>query len=100
MKTTTTMITVITAALALIAAPALPAAAPKEKDEKAQGEAKKEPLKPYKLDTCLVSGEKLGSMGDPVVFAYQGQEIKLCCKSCKPKFDKDPEKYLKKLAEK
>lgn len=53
--------------------------------------------KPYPLATCLVSGEKLGEMGDPVVFTHEGQEIKLCCKSCKPKFDKAPATYLKKL---
>jgi YHS domain-containing protein len=32
------------------------------------------------------------------VFVHEGQEIKLCCKSCKKKFDKDPASYLKKLA--
>jgi len=56
--------------------------------------------KPYTLDTCVVSGEKLGGMGDPVVFVYKGQEIKLCCKSCRGDFDKDPAKYLAKLAAK
>jgi YHS domain-containing protein len=52
-------------------------------------------VKPDLLTTCPVSGEKLGEMGDAYVFTYQGQEVKLCCKSCKKKFDKDPEKYLK-----
>jgi hypothetical protein len=61
---------------------------------------KKEQVKPYKPDTCIVSNEKLGEMGEPFVFAHEGQEIKLCCKSCKKKFDKDPAKYLKKLEEK
>jgi YHS domain-containing protein len=54
--------------------------------------------KAYPLSTCIVSGEKLGEMGEPFVFVHQGQEIKLCCKSCKKKFDKSPETYLKKLA--
>ncbi len=54
-------------------------------------------VKPYPLDTCLVSGEKLGEMGKPVVFTHEGQEIKVCCKPCKPKFLKDPAKYLEKL---
>lgn len=53
--------------------------------------------KPYPLDTCLVSGEKLGSMGDPVVINHEGQEIKFCCDTCVPKFKKDPEKYLSQL---
>ena len=61
---------------------------------------KKEEAKPYKPDTCIVSDEKLGEMGKPYVFVHEGQEIKLCCKSCKKKFDKDPAKYLKKLEEK
>jgi len=53
--------------------------------------------KPYPFDTCLVDGMKLGSMGDPYVFVYQGQEIKFCCAGCKPDFLKDPEKYMKKI---
>lgn len=79
------------AAAALLAGPATFAADSNEakKDEKA---------KPYPLKTCLVSDEKLGEMGDPYVFAYKGQEVKLCCKSCKKDFDKDPAKFSKKLA--
>jgi hypothetical protein len=61
---------------------------------------KEEKAKPYKPDTCIVSGDKLGEMGKPVVFEYKGQEIKLCCKDCRKDFDKDPAKYLKKLEEK
>jgi hypothetical protein len=53
--------------------------------------------KPYPLDYCLVSGEKLGVMGTPVVINYQGQEIKFCCPGCPAKFQKDPGTYLKKL---
>ena len=53
--------------------------------------------KPYPLDTCLVCGMKLDSMGKPYSFVYQGQEIKLCDKSEKADFDKDPAKYMKKL---
>ena len=53
--------------------------------------------KPYPLGVCPVSGEKLGGMGEPVVFVYQGQEIKLCCKNCRKDFDAEPPKYLAKL---
>ncbi len=53
--------------------------------------------KPYPLETCIISGEKLGSMGKPVVFEYKEQEIKLCCKSCRAKFDKDADTFLKKI---
>ena len=53
-------------------------------------------LVPDLLKTCPVSGEKLdGDMGKPFVFAYKGQEVKLCCKSCKKDFDKNPDKYIK-----
>lgn len=58
------------------------------------------PAKPYPLEVCLVSDEKLGSMGDPVVLVHEGQEVKFCCDSCTPKFKKDPAKYLAKLKEK
>ena len=57
----------------------------------------KEAKKPYPLKTCIVSDEKLGDMGDAYVFTYKGQEIKLCCKGCLKDFNKDPQKYLKKL---
>ncbi len=55
------------------------------------------PPKPDKLTTCPVSGEKLGEMGKPYVFVYQGQEVKLCCPGCKKDFDKNPAPYLKKI---
>ncbi len=60
-------------------------------------EAKK--LIPYTLQTCPVSGEKLGEMGKFVVFEYKDREIKFCCKDCKKDFVKNPEKFLKKIAE-
>ena len=53
--------------------------------------------KPDMLATCPVSGDKLGEMGPPYVFVYQGQEVKLCCSGCKKDFDKDPAKYLAKI---
>lgn len=53
--------------------------------------------KPYPLETCLVSGEKLGGMGDPFVFEYEGREIMLCCESCKKDFDKDTKKLVAKV---
>lgn len=58
-----------------------------------------QPVKPYPLSKCIVSGEALdGDMGKPVVLEYQGQEMKFCCSSCVAKFKKDPDKYLKELA--
>lgn len=66
-----------------------------ESDSK--NEEDKEKTKPYPLDTCIVTDNKLGSMGDPVTIVHENQEIKLCCKACEKKFKKEPEKYLKKL---
>ena len=48
----------------------------------------------YPLDVCVVSGEKLGSMGEPVVVNHNGTEVRFCCKECLPEFNKDPEKYV------
>ena len=58
-----------------------------------------EAAKPYPLDTCIVSDEKLGADPGmvPYLFVHQGQEIKLCCKSCLKSFNAEPEKYLAKL---
>jgi hypothetical protein len=56
-------------------------------------------VKPYPLQTCLVTDNDLGSMGDERSFVYEGQEIKICCKPCERKFRKDPARYLKKLQE-
>lgn len=53
---------------------------------------------PYPLDTCLVTDNKLGSMGDPVTIERDGRELKFCCKPCVDKFEKDPAKYLGKLS--
>jgi YHS domain-containing protein len=53
--------------------------------------------KPYPLTTCPVSGEKLGEMGAPYVFTYEGKEVRLCCPGCLKDFKKDPATYLKKL---
>lgn len=55
--------------------------------------------KPYPLDKCVVSDEKLGEMGKPYVFKQDGREVQLCCKSCLKDFKKDPAKYMKKLDE-
>jgi YHS domain-containing protein len=60
---------------------------------------KAEKLKPYTLKTCVVSGEKLGEMGDPFVYAYEGREIKFCCKGCLKDFKKEPAKYIKLIEE-
>ena len=51
----------------------------------------------YPLTTCVVSGEELGGMGEPVEYDHNGTLVKFCCKNCIPKFEADPEKYMAKL---
>ena len=47
---------------------------------------------------CPISDEDLGGeMGDPVKVSHKGRTVKLCCNMCKPKFEKDPAKFLAKL---
>lgn len=53
--------------------------------------------KPYPLTTCIVTDEKLDSMGGPLTKVYDGQEVKFCCKGCVKDFEKDQAKYLVKL---
>lgn len=54
-------------------------------------------IKPYPLDTCLITGEDFDH-GEPYEFVYKRQEIKLCCKVCLIDFEREPRKYLKKIA--
>ena len=55
-------------------------------------------VKPYSLDTCVVTDNRLGSMGDPVRLVHNSQEMKFCCKPCVKKFKTNPDKYLFKLS--
>lgn len=60
----------------------------------AQAEAS---AKPYPLKNCLVTDEGFDH-GKPYVLAYEGQQIKLCCKDCLKDFKKEPVKFLEKIA--
>ena len=52
----------------------------------------------YPLDVCVVSGEKLGEDGAPIVtIQHEGRVVKFCCQNCVGIFKKDPAKYLAKL---
>jgi Cu(I)/Ag(I) efflux system membrane fusion protein len=62
-------------------------------------EAIQAPSGAYPLDYCVVTGNKLGSMGEPVEIQYAGRTIKFCCNGCQAKFKADPEKYLKMIDE-
>jgi len=51
----------------------------------------------YPLATCVVSGEKLGEMGEAVDYVYRNRLVRFCCKDCIKEFEKDPAKYIGKL---
>jgi YHS domain-containing protein len=93
----TTIITLTTAILALASCKPGESGADASATEAASAETTG--ATPYPLDTCLVSGERLGAMGTPPEIVYQGQQIKFCCKNCIPDFEKEPEKFLSKMKE-
>lgn len=78
------------AALAIIAGTTVNGQAAKEAEKPRKGDV-------YSLDKCIVSGQKLGSMGDPVIYDYKGREIRFCCKGCVKKFEAEPTAWLKKI---
>ena len=48
---------------------------------------------------CPVTGNKIASVKAAGGHStYKGKTYYFCCASCKPAFDKDPEKYIKKSA--
>ena len=61
-------------------------------EQKATKQAAEESLAvttPYLLDTCPITGNKLGSMGEPPVEIIDGREVRFCCAGCIPKFKAD-----------
>jgi hypothetical protein len=46
---------------------------------------------------CPVSGELLGSMGEPIKLEVEGREVWICCAGCENALRKDPERYFAKL---
>lgn len=49
----------------------------------------------YPMETCMVSGKKLGAMGEPSRLVHEGREIKFCCEGCDGEFNSNLEKYTK-----
>lgn len=99
MKTTLCVLLAITATLTLPLSAAdspQPAKAQivKTPEEKTQAS---EQAKTYPLTTCLVSGDKLGGMGETIDCLYEGKLIRFCCKGCIKSFNKNPGKYLPEL---
>jgi len=78
--------------LTLVGGAAFAQQEPKKVDAKRQGD-------PYYLATCPVSGEKLGSMGDPIIKIYDGREVRFCCEGCISKFEKNQAANLIKVDE-
>ena len=81
----------------ILTLPLAAASCTKEESEPAASGSGSASSSDYPLTTCVVSGEELGGMGEPVEYDYQGTLVKFCCKSCIPKFEADPEKYVAKL---
>lgn len=77
---------------AMSQAPAKPAAAAPAVDPAVRAQ-----LPSYPLETCVVSGEKLGSMGAPIEHLVDGRLIRLCCKGCVKDVDKDPKAAIAKV---
>lgn len=46
---------------------------------------------------CPVTGEALGSMGEPIPVAVRGRTVYVCCKACVKPLLRDPEQYLDQL---
>lgn len=52
----------------------------------------------YPLDTCMVSGDKLGGdMGKPVDLIYKNRLVRFCCDGCIDDVKKDPTRFIGKL---
>jgi YHS domain-containing protein len=54
------------------------------------------PAQAKEQTTCPVLG---GNINKEVYADYQGKRIYFCCQGCDKEFEKNPEKYLKKLKE-
>ena len=52
----------------------------------------------YVAKKCPVSGEELGSMGDPLNVVIANQMVSLCCKGCEKKLRAEPAKYIAMVA--
>jgi len=76
---------------------AQPETTPGKKPEKAAAAGKRPMTALYPLANCPISGKALGSMGEPIIKTYDGREVRFCCASCVPSFEKDTQAQLKKI---
>ena len=86
--------TFIISALAALVVGLVSCASPSAPVDPHAGHTMQTGVKKYPSDKCIVTGNKLGSMGDPVTLVHNGQEVKFCCAPCVKKFNANPEKYL------
>ena len=54
----------------------------------------------YPLDVCVVSGEELGSMGEPLHLVIANRMVDICCSGCAKGVNKDPLAAFKQIDEK
>lgn len=54
---------------------------------------------PYLLGVCAVTGKSLADLKDPVIYAYEGRELRFADKAALETFKKDPAPYIKKTDE-
>jgi YHS domain-containing protein len=57
----------------------------------------KEQKASYPLETCPVSGEQLGGMGEAFDLVHGTRLVRLCCKDCVKGFQKEPDKFMAKV---
>ena len=57
----------------------------------------KEQTPGYPMTTCPLTGEELGSMGEPIQLVHGTRLVQLCCKGCVKGFMKNPAKTMEKL---
>ena len=53
---------------------------------------------PYPLSNCIVSGESLADLGEPVVIDHEGREVRFCCNDCVDSFKRNPSRFLEKMS--
>jgi YHS domain-containing protein len=51
----------------------------------------------YPLSTCLISGQRLGSMGQPVDYVVANRLVRFCCAGCLTAFNRAPSAHLETL---
>jgi len=51
----------------------------------------------YPLTTCVIAGEALDTMGEPLKIVAGNRLVQFCCAGCESKFWKNPQKALAKL---